>query len=294
MALRLPNGERFCVLIPSRQRVAVLEKTLRKMPWLNNPDTFIGFEHLEYDAYEAMLTRVAPRVMRIKYDNDLGSVALAREALRVEAIHYRYAHYVVTDDNAIHQSESALYNLVRCAAEWPTKPVIMAGMHNTAPHFDRGKIARKKTVLGLTSYPTVAMMFQVYSHGLYSMYRYPERAFGLDDRHLALWALEHGVTDFRVCMDAPFTKSRYGKKDGVVQGGQGTIEERMIKCGWAIEQLAHDFPKYVGAVGTLRIPWQFLMSMVDGHTADRLVGGAMRSTDAIVRRPVRVKIRKRL
>jgi len=273
---------RFCVLIPSRQRVDVLRKSLQKMPWLNNRETIIGIERKELDAYTAMLAKTAPLVAISSYDNPTGSVAVARECLRLVAVAYGYDYYVVTDDNAVHRDEQSLRNLVRCSMDWPTKPVIMAGMHNTAPHFDRTKIGQKRTVNGLTSYPTVAMMFQVYDHALYSQYSYPPDAYGLDDRHLVLWAISKGVREFRVCMDAPFTKSRYDKQKGEVIGGQGSIPERMVKCGLAIARLATDFPRYVGATGTLRIPWTFVLDMESGHTADRLVGGAMRKAEAIV------------
>jgi hypothetical protein len=229
-----------------------------------------------------MLSKTAPLAKIAIYENPLGSVAVAREQLRRIAVLHRYAYYVVTDDNAVHRNEQALHNLVQCAAEWPTKPVIVAGMHNTAIHFDRTKLHQKEIVNGITSYPTVAMMFQVYDHDLYKTYTYPEDAYGLDDRHLVLWAISKGVREFRVCMDAPFTKSRYDKKKGEVAGGQGTIPERMQKCGLAIARLAEDFPTYVGATGTLRIPWSFILDMVSGYTADRLVGGAMRKAEAIV------------
>jgi hypothetical protein len=252
------------------------------MPWLNTRHTCIGFERKESDAYIAMLSKTAPLAKIAIYENPLGSVAVAREQLRRIAVLHRYAYYVVTDDNAVHRSEQALHNLVQCAAEWPTKPVIVAGMHNTAIHFDRTKLHQKEIVNGVTSYPTVAMMFQVYDHDLYKTYTYPEDAYGLDDRHLVLWAISKGVREFRVCMDAPFTKSRYDKKKGEVAGGQGTIPERMQKCGLAIARLAEDFPTYVGATGTLRIPWSFILDMVSGYTADRLVGGAMRKAEAIV------------
>lgn len=200
----------------------------------------------------------------------------------------------MTDDNAVHKSEEALHNLVRCCHEYRHRgdlavapPVIMAGMHNTAPHFDRGKIGKARTVFGLRSYPTVAMIFQVYPHDVFSRYEYPADAYGLDDRHFFLWCIAQGITEFRVCMDAPFTKSRYQ------EGGQGDIASRMIKTGMAIERLAHDFPQLVGATGTLRIPWQFLLDMKAGATADRLVGGAMRTSAAITKTGTPVKVRRR-
>lgn len=281
----------YCVLIPSRGRCQELRRSLLKMPWLNHLDTYIGVEKREAVTYMGMLGETAPATNYALYDNPTGSVAVAREQLRKIAITHRYDYYVVTDDNAVHK-EGAPENLVRCAHEWPTHPVIVAGMHNTAPHFDRGKIAEMKVINGLRSYPTVAMMFQVYGNELYREYAYPEDAYGLDDRHLVLWAISRGIRDFRVCMDAPFTKSRYDKQKGAVAGGQGTIDERMVKCGLAIARLATDFPRYVGATGTLRIPWTFILDMERGHTADRLVGGAMRKAGAIVSPKPKMRIRK--
>ena len=94
---------------------------------------------------------------------------------------------------------------------------------------------------------------------------------GLDDRHFFLWLMKHGIRDFRVCPDAPYSKSRYQK------GGQGTIDERMEKCGRAIEKIARDFPEWTGSTGTLRLPWKLILDSIDGKTPDRLAGGAMRS-----------------
>jgi hypothetical protein len=236
-------------------------------------------ERREWDAYAAVreeFSKVAWRGYSPEFENPTGSVAVAREWLRRSAAGFvRYNYYVVTDDNAVHASEQALVNLVRATDEFPDDPVVMAGMHNTAPHFDRGKIKLAKTVNGLRSYPTVAMIFQCYPHALYSRYQYPVDAYGLDDRHFFLWCIANKVKHFRVCMDAPFTKSRYQ------EGGQGPVEERMTKNGLAIARLATDFPKLVGATGTLRLPWQFLLKMQSGHTADRLVGGSMRKEEAL-------------
>lgn len=281
----LHNGQkrRFCVLIPSRGRATVLAKTLEKMPWLNDGDTYVGFEHCEAPPYVHALNRF-PHIERISYNNPLGSVAVARERLRRHVVEQmpatRYQYYVVTDDNARHKSKEALFNLARACAEWTEKwgPCIMAGMHNTAAHFDRGKIGKAKTLNGLRSYPAVAMIFQCYPRSLYERYEYPPDAFGLDDRHFFLWCLAQGVTRFRVCMDAPFTKSRHQP------GGQGTLDERAEKTGRAIARLAADFPKFVGSMGTLKIPWQHVIQTVKNHgtiTGTRLVGGAMRKEETL-------------
>lgn len=277
---------RFCTLIPTRGRADQLAKSLKKMPWLDHSDTFILIERQEAAAYAAVRRQYPSISWKMEFENPTGSVAVAREWLRTYASRYAvapaiYSHAVVTDDNAIHASEAALHNLVRATVDYPAQPVIMAGMHNTAEHFDRGKLGKQVTVHGLRSYPAVAMIFQCYPMSLYTKYRYPADAYGLDDRHFFLWCIDHGVKDFRVCMDAPFTKSRYQA------GGQGTIQQRMTKNGHAIARLALDFPRLVGATGTLRIPWQFLLEMQAGATdADRLPGGAMRKEGALFRTPV--------
>jgi hypothetical protein len=290
----LTNGTTvtYAVLIPSKGRAKQLIRTLNKMPWLRTPDTFLGIQEDEFDEYLAAFV-AANVLMRqfqlVYYQNPLGSVAVARERLRRRAVEKAYDFYVVTDDNAAHPSEAVLTNLVRAAAEWPASPCIMSGMHNTAEHFDRGKLKHAKTINGLRSYPSVAMIFQCYPHDLYADYVYPEQAFGLDDRHFFLWALSQGVTQFRVCMDAPFTKTRYQA------GGQGPVDARAEKTGRAIARLATDFPKYVGACGTLRIPWQLLIdAAMTGGTihADRLAGGAMRKESALTHKRV-VRVRRK-
>lgn len=277
----------FCVLIPSRGRPETLAKSLGKMPWLNTSDTYIGFEHREESKYSGVLR--GTRMHLVRYPNPLGSVAHARERLRRYAMEDRkLTHFVVTDDNAVHRSEEGLHNLVRACAEWPT-PCTMAGMHNTAEHFDRGKLGQTKTRHGLRSYPSVAAIFQCYPRSLYESFTYPEEAYGLDDRYYYLWLLSQGHTAFRVCRDAPFTKSRYQP------GGQGSLDERAEKCGRAIARLAGDFPKLVGAVGTLRIPWQHLIKTVQAGgtiTGNRLVGGAMRKEGTLQRSGMRIKVRR--
>jgi hypothetical protein len=134
------------------------------------------------------------------------------------------------------------------------------------------------------------MIFQCYPRDLYEPYVYPDEAFGLDDRHYYLWLLNRGHANFRVCMDAPFTKSRYQ------EGGQGPVDMRAEKNGKAIARLAKDFPKLVGAQGTLRIPWQLLIDAAANGgiiTADRLPGGAMRKESTLQKKPPVVMIRRK-
>lgn len=285
---------RYCTLIPSKGRAGAIAKLFKKMPWLLNHDTFLGIEPDEAAAYGAALGDMWGKIKITLYENPTGSVAVAREQLRRRAVakgHYNY--YVVTDDNAFHKSSEGLHNLVRathyCRKLYGAGPV--AGMHNTAMHFDRGKVGKATTINdGLRVYPSVAMIFQCYPHDLYNEYRYPADAYGLDDRHFFLWCLSKGVTQYHVCMDAPYTKSRYQ------EGGQGSLDSRAQKTGMAIARLAKDFPKLVGAVGTLRIPWQFLIDAIatgGQFRGTRLVGGAMRK-ESTLQTPGKIFVKRKL
>lgn len=251
----------------------------------------VGTEHGESSLYgflDDCRTPVGGAIERVQYGNAKGSVAVARERLRKHAlVATDWDYFVVTDDNAVF-TEVSVRNLVTAAAEYPSQPCIMAGMHNTAPHFDRHRIADSKQVInGLTSYANVGMIFQVYPRAVYRDFQYPPESFGLDDRYFCLWAIHRGITNFRICMDAPFSKNRYA------EGGQGTTPERAEKCGRAIACLAAAFPAMVGATGTLRIPWQLILDMQRGKVPDRLAGGAMRKESALKDKRVRVRVRKR-
>jgi hypothetical protein len=274
----------FAVLIPSRGRGALLQKTFRKMPFLSQRHVVIG---IEVDEEKDYLWLSHEKCHTIQYNNPTGSVGVARDKLRGFALE-RFPEakwFVLTDDNASF-TEQSLLNLVKAANDWQFvhgRTTFMAGMHSTAPHFDRHAIAKgKETLNGLTSYPTVSAIYHAVPRKWYRTYEYPKRCFALEDRHMFMCGIKAGMRfgDFRVCMDAPFSKSRYQ------QGGQGSIEERMFKCGWSIEQLAHDHPEFVGARGTFPTPWQFILDMASGHTADRLIGGAMRKGAHIVTAPV--------
>jgi hypothetical protein len=161
-------------------------------------------------------------------------------------------------------------------------------MHSTAPHFDRNLILKKEVVDGWTTYPGIGFIFHAMPHAWYAKYSYPPGCFALEDRHMMLSAINAGHSEFRVCMDAPYSKSRYQA------GGQGDINKRRWNCGRSIEQLAHDFPFDVGARGTFPLPWQMIMKLRSGVVVDRLMGGAMRKEDRleVKRTGLRARIRK--
>lgn len=277
----------FAVLIPSRMRADILKKTLERMPFLNSQHTFIGIDHSETEDYTFLLHT---KIHIVTYDNSEGSVGLCREELRQRALmsSTRYQVFVATDDNARY-TEDALRNLVLSQYEWEQhagSATFMAGMHSTASHFDRNLIKQKETLYGLTTYPGIGFIFHAMSRAWYERYQYPEGCFALEDRHMMLSAIATGETEFRICMDAPFSKSRYQP------GGQGDIKKRRWNCGRAIEQLAHDYPSLVGARGTFPIPWQFIMKLQAGASVDRLMGGAMRKAEVLTRSPMTVKARR--
>lgn len=288
MTADTPLGRvRFCVLIPTRGRAALVKKQLSgSMAHLIAPGVYYGVadEDPQRNTYRANLAEITsftwPRVVPVL--DRQGSCGMAREYLRAALfqkprIEYQYA--VMTDDNARFTRES-LDNLVSAAHVWNEEEgtTFMAGMHSTAPHFDRHRIAEKEERHGLTTYPTVGMIFHCVPTAWLRNYRYPGDCFALEDRHMIFTAIQAGTRNFRVCMDAPFTKSRYQ------EGGQGSIEDRMWKCGKSIERLAHDFPSYVGIKGTFPTQWQNILKMADGHQIDRLTGGAMRPFDRLTKR----------
>lgn len=268
---------RFAVLIPTRGRSDLFHKTWARHPFLDDEDVIVGIQTDQKADYRWL---DGTEMSVIGFPNPEGSVGVAREFLRKHALRNRsYEYLVMTDDNA-RFTESSLKALVQSThyAETQThSPVFMAGMHGTASHFDRGAIAKTQhEVGGFHLYRGVGAIFHCVNAEWMQTYRYPAACFALEDRHLFMTAIRQGHTDFRICMDAPFTKTRYQ------EGGQGDIKTRMWNCGRAIEQLAHDFPEYVGAKGTFPTPWQFIISMANGATADRLVGGAMRKGEHIV------------
>lgn len=275
------------VLIPSRGRPDILAKTLAKMPFLNDAHTIIGIQRDEWERYRSVRAD-NQRIRYIVFENKEGSVGVAREMLRREAIKHNYNWYVATDDNAKFTAAS-LNALIQSAEAWQLrtkKLTFVCGMHSTAPHFDRNLIKRKETVDGWTTYPGIGFIFHVMPHKWYETYQYPSGCFALEDRHMMLSAINAGHTEFRVCMDAPYSKSRYQP------GGQGDINKRRWNCGRSIEQLAHDFPSDVGVRGTFPLPWQMIMKLRSGVTVDRLMGGAMRKEEALEKKTFKIRRRK--
>jgi hypothetical protein len=277
---RASRGSRAVVLIPTRGRAALLAKQLAgPMSFLVSGRWSVIFavarEDDDYNNYVKLFWDLPVTMLSIR--DKQGSCGIAREELRRVALSRGVRYAVMTDDNA-RFTEQSLTNLIRATHDWTHAHgmTFMAGMHGTAAHFDRGKIADQTRYKGLRSYPQIGMIFHCVAMDWLRNYSYPGDCFALEDRHMIFTAIRHGIREFRVCMDAPFTKSRYS------EGGQGSIEDRMWKCGKSIERLAHDFPKYVGARGTFPTPWSFIMQMEDGHTADRLPGGAMRTADRLV------------
>lgn len=288
MIVETPIGRaRFCVLIPTRGRAALVHKQLSgPMAHLIHPGVYYGVadEDPQRNAYRSLISEVAwggwPYVVPVL--DKVGSCGMAREYLRASIFqkperHYDYA--VMTDDNA-RFTRASLDALVSAAHVWNTEVglTFMAGMHSTAMHFDRNNIDKKEERHGLTTYPAVGFIFHCVPISWLRTYSYPGDCFALEDRHMMFTAIRAGCRSFRVCMDAPFGKSRYQ------EGGQGSITDRMWKCGRSIERLAHDFPTFVGARGTFPTAWKFIMEMADGQEVDRLPGGAMRRADQLVQR----------
>jgi hypothetical protein len=274
MKFRSSIDERnFAAMIPTKGRADRIQKGFKKMPFLNNERTYIGIEHREISSYTKFMEE-NPLCKYVFYHNPLGSVSFARQQLKCHAdLNREHRLYIFTDDNAVF-SEVSLYTLINAYKDFRVvhkRPCVMAGAHSTSEHFDRNSRKKMQTHEGTRSYPQPAMIFYCVEQRICKDYVFPHDTYGLDDRHFFLWLMKQGVRDFRVCPDAPYSKSRYQK------GGQGTIDERMEKCGRAIEKIARDFPKWAGSTGTLRLPWKLILDSIDGKTPDRLAGGAMRS-----------------
>jgi len=266
------KNHRFSVMIPTKGRPDRIQKGFKKMAFLNDDHVYVGIEHKEFNDYKEFINENS-KVNYVFYHNPEGSVSFARQQLKCSAdLSSDVSEYIFTDDNA-EFTESSLYILMNAHRDYTIdrNPCVMAGAHSTSPHFDRHRRELMETHRNTRSYPQPAMIFYCVSKELCKDYIFPHDTFGLDDRHFFLWLMSKGVRDFRVCPDAPFKKSRYQK------GGQGTIEERMSKCGRAIEKIARDFPEWAGSSGTLRLPWQLILDTLSGKTPDRLAGGAMRS-----------------
>ena len=267
------DGRNFVIMIPTKGRADRIRKGFKKMSFLNDWRTYVGIEHRERDNYQKFMDE-NPDCNYVFYHNPMGSVSFARQQLKCHAdMNHGHRRCIFTDDNAVF-SEKSLQMLIRAYDDFThvnKRSCVMAGAHPTSKHFDRYSRNKMETHRETQSYPQPAMIFYCVGQHDCKDYIFPHDTYGLDDRHFFLWLMKQGVRDFRVCPDAPYSKSRYQK------GGQGTIDERMEKCGRAIEKIARDFPKWTGSTGTLRLPWKLILDSIDGKTPDRLAGGAMRS-----------------
>jgi|TARA_R100001086_G_scaffold167791_1_gene91132 hypothetical protein len=267
------GGDNYAIMIPTKGRADRIQKGFKKMPFLNDWRTYVGIEHRERDDYQEFMDE-NPDCNYVFYHNPMGSVAFARQQLKCHAdMNHAHRRLIFTDDNAMFTHES-LRMLIRSYNDFKRvnkRSCVMAGAHPTSEHFDRNSRKKIDEHKETKSYAQPAMIFYCVGQRDAWNYVFPHDAYGLDDRHFFLWLMDNGIRDFRVCPDAPYSKSRYQK------GGQGTIDERMVKCGRAIEKIARDFSKWAGSTGTLRLPWKLILDSIDGKTPDRLAGGAMRS-----------------
>jgi hypothetical protein len=249
------KAEGFAVLIPSRGRWTELAKTFEKQPFLNTSDTYVGIEHREWMKYKSFLKGVASKVSIVRFDNPNNQITVAREHIRREAVRNFYDDYIITDDNTRY-SEQSLHNLVLARRRYPQQPCIMAGMHGTAAHFHKKDIEGATTHGRYTSYPKMSSMFWCFPHELYSKYQHP-MDYSFDDHHLAFWLIEQGVTNFRVCVDAPFSKSRHRP------GGNGSLQRRTWIIGKRIQRLCEDFPSWISPeIISYRINWSKIEDVI--------------------------------
>lgn len=264
---------RVAVLIPTRHRERMVQRQLKRMPFLNHPDVYYGVDESEYHAYASALG--GTNVQLVVYQNTTNSVGFCRDELRKVAMDVRpgYQTFVVTDDNAFFD-EVSFTNLVRAQAEWPTQPCIMAGMHQMMGFFvkdKKEKLHEYRVVHGLRSWQQVNQIFLAIPRDIYKRYAYPAESLAAEDRHLTMWAFSHGIYDIRQCMDAVFTKSRQQ------EGGTGTMEERMRATGLGLAKLALDFPVYVGCSGVTPIKWSYVRKIAQGYRfKERLPGGGLK------------------
>ena len=267
------GGDNYAVMIPTKGRADRIRKGFKKMSFLNDWRTYVGIEHRERDDYKEFIDE-NPDCNYVFYHNPMGSVSFARQQLKCHAdMNHAHRRLIFTDDNAMFTHES-LRMLIRAYDDFKRinkRPCVMAGAHPTSEHFDRNSRKNMDEHNKTKSYAQPSMIFYCVGQRVAGDYVFPSDTYGLDDRHFFLWLMKNGIKDFRVCPDALYSKSRYQK------GGQGTIDERMVKCGRAIERIARDFPEWAGSTGTLRLPWKLILESIDGKTPDRLAGGSMRS-----------------
>lgn len=247
MKIKLKATRSYAVLIPSKGRPDVLQKTLRAMPFLNRPNTFVGVEEREVKKYSKVRKEFSA-ITWVVYVNPVGSGTFAREQLRQAAVKFDYKFYVLSDDNTKFTRQS-LTNLVRAALIYPVQPCIVAGMHGTAEHFDSSRIKKSTEVHGgLRFYKKRSAMYWAIPHVLYSKMKYTIDEGCMDDVQVTFAAYDAGILAQVICMDAPFQKKRYAP------GGYGGIGERVRKVGIAVQRFAKTHPQYMEKV-RVTFPW---------------------------------------
>ena len=138
----------------------------------------------------------------------------------------------------------------------------MGGLHSFTKYTNRTKKLRDiRTIHGLTSYEMVGMIVTAIPHHLYVQFAYPEDCWALEDRYFVYWCLTQGITNFRICMDAEFNKTRHQ------EGGSGSLDRRRLMFGKGIARLSTDFPFMAGLTGTFSSPWKELMDYARGGEA---------------------------
>jgi hypothetical protein len=84
----------------------------------------------------------------------------------------------------------------------------------------------------------------------------------MDDRFVSFAALKLGITEWVVCMEAPFTKPT-GQKGGYSAAG------RTGMMGQSIVALARDYPEFMEKI-TISFPWQKIIEKakvkIDGRS----------------------------
>ena len=270
MKFETMNGTvRIAILIPSKGRAETLRKRLQRNPWLDDASVYIGVEGRERREYEA-LENEFPNISWMDYDNPTGSIGVAREYLRAEAMtHGKFDYVVPTDDNA-EFSLNSLAALVRCAHEFPTESksgTVSHGYHAIQKFFQQGKEGKRlheSVVHTIRSYEGVSHIYWCIPAKLYKKYQYPADCFTYDDRHLSFWLLSlPAPPTMRVCVDAEFSKTRHKV------GGSGSLEERLVKCGKSLIPLARDFPLFMGSDGVNVVRWKFIMKLSQGFMYEK-------------------------
>ena len=229
-------------MIPSRNRASHLLRLFRRAPVLDTPSTFIGLERDDEIGYRSVL-RTFKRVSVVWVSNPRHTPGPAREQLRKAACSVGYDQYVLTDDDVSFTSQS-LTNLLAAQTAYEDavgQSAAVSGFHSILRLYDQEAIERTSTHYGgYHTYQKVSFMMWAVPAPFLEQYTYPDDAGAIDDVYTGMAALRWGLTEWRVCVDAPFNaEPRWSA------GGMGTEPERVKALGHSIARIAEDFPEYV-------------------------------------------------